>query len=366
MLQIDRNELAEAFKGLSKVADPRSTIPILSHVLVEAQGGTLSVTADNMDTRATFYLDCPKGPKKTATCMNKEGGAFLSALDCDEIGLELDQDEITFSNGKVKMALPSLDPKDFPSLSDKDDVDSVSLAFDAPEFLAALKTVKPGISTEETRYYLNGVFFTRYENRLRLVTTDGHRMHIKDLGKVKAFPDSILPRDFILAIISRLEKREGLVEITFYPDKNRVVFNFGKETWESKLIDATYPDYQRVFPTEDSLNSGVIFESAEMLKCLKTIAKITDISSIRFSFSKGLLTLSKISIDGANITYEMKAPKQGTHPFPDCGFNAVYLKDCLIALNSETITFRVSDAGSPVLIEGDSPDARMVLMPIRV
>ncbi len=366
MLQIDRKELAEAFKGLSKIAHPRTTIPILSNVLLKAEGGVLSVTADNMDMRATFYLECPKGPKKAATCMNKEGAAFLSALDCNEIGVEFDNDKITFSNGAVKMALPSLDPKDFPGPFDKTKSKSASFTLGAPELLGALKMVKPSISTEETRYYLNGVFFTRHENRLRLITTDGHRMHIRDLGEVTAFPSSILHRDFILAIISRLEKREGLVEITFYPDKNRVVFNFGKEAWESKLIDGTFPDYQRVVPAEDSLTSGVIFKSAEMLKCLKTFGKITDAPSIRLSFSLGTLTLSRASVDGANIMYEMDADKQGKQPFPDCGFNAGYLKDGLLALDSETVTFRVSDASSPALVQGESPDARMVLMPMRV
>lgn len=366
MLQIDRAELTEAFKGLSKVTHPPSTIPILSHVLIEAQGGVLSVTADNMDVRATFHLDCPTGPKKAATCANKEGGAFLSALDCELIGLQIDKEEITFSNGKVKMALPSLDPKDFPGLKEKKKKESVSFTLDAPELLAALKTVKPGISPEATRYYLNGVFLTRHEKRLRLVTTDGHRMHIKDLGEVKAFPNSIIQSDFIRAIISRLEKREGIVELTFYPDKNRVVFTFGKEIWESKLIDGTFPDYQRVVPAEDSLTSGIIFESAEMLKCLKTFGKIIDNPAVRFSLHEGILTVSKTSPDSGKITYEMEAAKHGNLPFLDRGFNAVYLKDCLTALDSETITFKVSDATSPALIQGESPDARAVLMPMRV
>lgn len=366
MFQIDRNELSKAFKGLSKITGPRSSVPIISHVLIEAKGGVLSVTANNLDMEATFSLNCPPGTGKASTCMNKDGATFLSALDCELIGLEFGDDEITFSNGKVKMALPSLDTTDFPKLSDKNKSKSVSFTLDAPELLAALKTVKAGISTEETRYYLNGVFFTRYKDRLRLVTMDGHRMHIKDLGKVAAFPDSIMPREFILAIILRLEKREGPVDITFYPASNRVVFNFGKESWDSKLIDASFPDHQRLMPAEDSLTSGVIFKSAEMLKCLKTIGKINRTPSVRFSFSVGLLTLSQRSPDGANITYEMEAQPHGTKPFPDCGFNAAYLKDCLIALDSEAVTFRVLDASSPALIEGESPDARIVLMPMRV
>lgn len=364
MIQINRKELADAFKGLSLIAT-QTDLPILSQVLFDAKGGVLTASADNMDMRGTFYMDCLKSAKLSATCMCKEGSAFLAALDCDEVGLDFDQDKTIIANGKVKMSLPSLDPMEFPTAKDKKGIKSVTFTLDAPELLAALKTVKAGISTEETRYYLNGVFFTHHKNRLRFVTTDGHRMHIKDLGQVPAFDDAILPRDFIVAVMTRLAKREGPVLITFYPEINRAVFTFGRESWETKLIDGTFPDYKRVMPDPKLLKSSVTFESAELLKCLKTMGKASNATAVRLSFADGLLTVTSRSPDGASITYEVGAASHGK-PFPECGFNQNYLKDCITALDSEHVTFKVSDATSPAEIQGDSKDARMVLMPRRV
>src|SRR3990167_3048937 len=372
MLKISREALAGALTATNILTRKRQSIPILGNVLLEADKDVVSLQATDMDLTFTTYLQCAVGVAVKTTFPGNAAAKFLSALTCDELEISLDENKVRLNNGTVKMALPTRPLEDFPVAPSLAKHKAVKITMPCADFLTAIDSVAPAISTEERRYYLNGVYFENVKGRLRMVATDGHRMHVRDTVKADAFPPCIVPGATIRTLQKRLKKRDGEIEIAMYEAKGevdeRVVFSFGRESWESKVIDGTFPEYTRLCPNKDKLTAAVHFGAAAMSKCLSTFKKaMSGERAIRLSYEKGTLTAGMSSPDDGEVTYQLQASESGKGQFPDIGFNGKYLADTIKALASPAITLKASDPASPALFTGNLTEADMfvVLMPMR-
>jgi DNA polymerase-3 subunit beta len=226
------------------------------------------------------------------------------------------------------------------------------------------------ISTEETRYYLNGIYIHATKSGgvdvLRAVATDGHRLARLEMplpdGAAK-IPGVILPRKTVMEVRKLIDETAGAVQVSL--SDTRVRFAFGDAVLVSKLIDGAFPDYERVIPSGNDKTMEVdrkLFAAA-----VDRVATISTEKSraVKLAATKGLLSLTANSPDAGTASEEIEVSYQG--PAIEIGFNARYLLDIAEQLEGENAAFKMADAASPTIL-GDAADASAlyVLMPMRV
>jgi DNA polymerase III subunit beta len=363
---IERATLLKSLGHVQSVVERRNTIPILSNVLIEARDdGSLRLMATDLD----LQVD-----ESVPANVTQAGATTVSAHTLFDIVRKLpegSQVEIAAAEGKMQIVagrsrfnLSTLPRDDFPVIAEGE----LPTRFELPAatLRQIIEKTRFAISSEETRYYLMGIFLHVVEEQLRAAATDGHRLARITVPRpdgADGMPDVIVPRKAVAELYRLLEELEGTVEISLSPTKIR--FGLGSAILTSKLIDGTFPDYNRVIPTAND-------------KLLKLDPK---------SFSAGVDRVSpiasektravKMSVDRDKVTLSVTSPENGlaTEELPadygsdglEIGFNARYLLDIAAQLTTDTAEFKLADPGSPTLIsaEGEA-DAIYVLMPMRV
>jgi DNA polymerase-3 subunit beta len=368
---IERAALLRALGHVHRVVERRTTIPILANVLIDARAGALLLKATDLDLEIT---------EKAAADVVQEGATTLPAHTLYDIVRKLpegaqvslettgEQGQLLLRSGRSRFNLQTLPESDFPDVTSGDFSHRFSLA--PSDLKKLIEKTQFAISSEETRYYLNGIFLHSTEVDgsllLRAVATDGHRLARVELPAPPGsagMPGVILPRKAVAEILRLGEDGEGTVAIELSANKMR--FSFGEVVLTTKLIDGTFPDYARVIPTNNDKRLTV-----ERDAFAKAVDRVSTISSergraVKLAISEGKLVLSVTNPDQGSAVEELEADYDGA-PI-DIGFNAKYLLDIAAQLDSDTALFRLADPGSPTLIQDrDGASALYVLMPMRV
>jgi DNA polymerase-3 subunit beta len=363
---IERATLLKSLSHVQSVVERRNTIPILSNVLIEARDdGSLRVMATDLD----LQVD-----ESVAANVEQAGATTVSAHTFFDIVRKLpegSQVEIAAAEGKMQVNagrsrfnLSTLPRDDFPVIAEGE----LPTRFELPA--ATLRQVidktRFAISTEETRYYLMGIFLHVADDQLKAAATDGHRLARVTVPKpdgAEGMPDVIVPRKCVAELRKLLDEVEGTVEVSLSPTKVR--FGLGSAVLTSKLIDGTFPDYNRVIPTAND-------------KLLKLDPKsfmqgVDRVSTIASEKTRAV----KISLDRDKVTLSVTSPENGlaTEELPadygsdglEIGFNARYLMDILHEIEGDSVEVHLADAAAPTLLrENDKSSALYVLMPMRV
>ncbi|WP_247997696.1 DNA polymerase III subunit beta [Brucella tritici] len=347
-VSIDRSQLAHALATVNRAIESRNSIPILANVLLAVEDGQLRLTGTDLDVEITTslpVLDCQPGSvtvpgKMLADIAKRATGDITLELDAASGGGRL-----TVASGRSRYKLDVLPAEDFPSFS--------AGKFDTTLELDLAALVAPCvhcISTEETRYYLNGVYLHAVDDRLVAVATDGHRL-MRNVGPTGDLDYGvILPRK----LVGLLPKGAVTVELS----QNKVRVTSGPTVITSKLIDGTFPDYVRVIPTG---NSNVLtVDRQALMKAVERVAAVADDKSRAVKFAVGdvlRLMLADKASDEVSIEFEGE-------PL-EIGFNARYVNDMLGALDEPNVRFALGDAGAPAVVKGEG-EWTGVLMPMRV
>jgi DNA polymerase-3 subunit beta len=236
----------------------------------------------------------------------------------------------------------------------------------AGELRRLIERTQFAISTEETRYYLNGIYLHAMDGKLRAVATDGHRLALAEVmtpAGAAGMPGVIVPRKTVSELQKLLTESEQMVGIELSGVKIRV--SSGAIVLTSKLIDGTFPDYQRVIPQR---NDKLL--TVERDDFARSVDRVSTISSergraVKFALGEGKLTLSVNNPDAGQAIEELAVDYEA-NPL-EIGFNARYLLDIVGQLEGDTATLKLADAGSPTLIQDREGAASLyVLMPMRV
>ncbi|MBA8838142.1 DNA polymerase III subunit beta [Ochrobactrum sp. RH2CCR150] len=343
-VSIDRSQLAHALATVTRAIENRNTIPILANVLLAVEDGQLRLTGTDLDVEITTslpVLDCQPGSVTVPGKML----ADIAKRATGDISLALDGGRLTVASGRSQYKLDVLPAQDFPSFS--------AGKFDTTLELDLAALVAPcvhAISTEEARYYLNGVYLHAVDDRLVAVATDGHRL-MRNVGPAGDLDyGAILPRK----LVGLLPKGAVTVELS----QNKVRVTSGSTVITSKLIDGTFPDYVRVIPAG---NSNVLaVDRQALMKAVERVAAVADDKSRAVKFAVGdvlRLMLADKASDEVSIEFEGE-------PL-EIGFNARYVNDMLGALDEANVRFALGDAGSPAVVKGEG-EWTGVLMPMRV
>jgi DNA polymerase-3 subunit beta len=353
------------------VVERRTTIPILSNVLLKASGSAVQFKATDLEREVIEQAPANVGQSGAITVPAHLLHDIVRKLpDGAEVQMTRDaeRERLTIAAGHARFALQTLAAEDFPDLAAGDLGCEFTLA--AADLKRLIERTRFAISTEETRYYLNGIFFhpaeTSGTKTLRAVATDGHRLAQVEIERPKgadAMPGVIVPRKTVQELFRLLEDANAEVQVSVSQAKVR--FEIGTVTLTSKLIDGTFPDYGRVIPQGNDKELKV--SNAEFKSAVDRVSTIASERgrAVKLNINSGKLVLSVNNPEGGSATEELPV---GYAAAPlEIGFNARYLLDIASQLESDDVIFKLADAGSPTMVrDGNDQSALYVLMPMRV
>ena len=365
-LTIDRMSLLRPLGHVQSVVERRNTIPILANVVLRAEDGELLLTATDMDMDIATEVGCSVMTAGTTTMSAHLLYDIARKLpDGAEVEIAVNDGHAMVSAGRSSFRLPTLPVEDFPAISSNEL--PVNFSFTAADMRDLIDTTRFAISTEETRYYLNGIYIHKAESgELCAVATDGHRLAMTRQALPSGaaqMPSIILPRKAVSELRKLLDDFDGDVFVGL--SETRAEFRFGVLRLTSKLIDGTFPDYTRVIPVgNDRIMQVDVSAFSAAVDRVSTIASEKS-RSVKMGLKSGVLTLSASNTDASSATEELEVSYDG--PEMEIGFNARYLLDIAGQVNSDMVEFALADQGSPSLVRAPGDEASLfVLMPMRV
>ena len=368
---VEQTALLKSLSRTTRVVERRNTIPILSNVLLRARGGQLHMKATDLDIEVTEAMPAEIETDGAITVPAHVIHDIVRKLaDGAQVSLETsgDTSQLVLRSGRSRFVLQALPESDFPDLAAGDLSNRFSMA--AGDLRRLIEKTQFAISTEETRYYLNGIYLHTVESEaglmLRAVATDGHRLARSEVAApagANGMPGVIVPRKTVSEIAKLVGEADAEVGIELSSAKIR--FTIGAVVLTSKLIDGTFPDYGRVIPAGN--DKQLVIECSDFTRSVDRVATISSERgrAVKLSLTDGKLTLSVNNPDAGNATEELEVD-YASGPL-DIGFNARYLLDIAGQFEGETAIFKMADAGSPTLIQDrEGASTLYVLMPMRV
>lgn len=368
---LERANLLKSLNHVHRVVERRNTIPILSNVLLTAEGSSLEMKATDLDLEIT----------EAAPAAVEQAGATTVAAhllydivrklpDGTEVMLSTDPDgnSMTVVSGRSNFKLQCLPQSDFPELTAGEFTHTFRLDSDVLKNL--IDRTQFAISTEETRYYLNGIYMHTAEADndivLRAVATDGHRLARCETpapNGAEQMPGIIIPRKTVGELQKLVDDPD--VAVTVELSESKIRFTIGAIVLTSKLIDGTFPDYQRVIPTGNDKDMIVDRQTfADAVDRVSTVSSERG-RAVKIALADGQMTLTVNNPDSGSATEEL-AVDYSADPM-EIGFNARYLLDITNQITGSDVKFTLADAGSPTLIIDTADENSLyVLMPMRV
>jgi DNA polymerase-3 subunit beta len=368
---MERGTLLKAVSQAQSVVERRNTIPILANVLIEADGETVQFRATDLDIevvdRAVAQVERAGATTVSAVTLHEivrklPDGALVSVSEDSTSG------RLTVEAGRSNFSLATLPKEDFPVMASSEY--SANFSAPAPVLRRLFDKSKFAISTEETRYYLNGVYMHVSESEdgkvLRCVATDGHRLARIDAplpDGAADMPGVIVPRKTVGEMRKLLDDDD--MEIAVSVSETKVRFATANITLTSKVIDGTFPDYTRVIPQGNTRRLEV--DAAEFAKAVDRVATVSSERSraVKLSLDEDRLVLSVNAPDSGAAEEELAVAYADERL--EIGFNAKYLLEIASQVDRENAVFMFNSAGDPTLMrEGNDTSAVYVVMPMRV
>ena len=373
-IKANSSDLLKALNHIHGIVEVRHTLPILSNIVLSAENNELSLSSTNLDIFCSDKID--------AEIVNS-GEISVPAITFFEIVKRLpsgsdvilsmgDEDtELILKCGRSKFNLSTLKTEDFPILSDKDL--STNFVISADELSRMIDKTKFAISNEETRYYLNGIFFHKAEsnsiNFLRAVATDGHRLAQYDIPLPQGADEItgiIIPKKTVFELRKVLDDADGDVSVSL--NENKIKFSFNNLKIISKVIDGTFPDYTKVIPQNNDkkfkTNNSELKNAIDRVSAV-AINEETKSKAIKLTIENNKLNLSVESQSKGSAKEEIDI-SYGNEKV-DIGFNSRYLLDICNEVDGDEIDVNLLDSISPAIIL-DKTDENLffVLMPMRI
>jgi DNA polymerase III subunit beta len=368
---VERAELLKSLSHVHRVVERRNTIPILANVLIRADRSRLAFKATDLDLEVVETVAAEVNPGGVTTVPAHMFYEIVRKLpEGAQIVLEASGDRavLTIRAGRSRFTLQTLPESDFPDIAAGDMTHKFVLA--AADLKRLIEKTQFAISTEETRYYLNGIYLhtagTGNDTVLRAVATDGHRLAQVEFAAptgTEGLPGVIVPRKTVNEVQRLIEDTD--VEVTVEVSAAKIRFTIGDVVLTSKLIDGTFPDYGRVIPLGNDKQLEVNKREFEL-----AVDRVSTVSSergraVKLSLSSGRLVLSVTNPDSGSATEELEVSYEAD-PI-DIGFNSRYLLDIAAQIEGDTAILKLADPGSPTLVQDkDAKGALYVLMPMRV
>lgn len=372
--EIHKKEFLKGLSLMQSVAGRKTTLPILSHILIEGEKNSIYLTGTDLET----------GIREELTATVQQGGkASISAKKLYEIVRELPEEMIhikkkenhwiTLQCGKSIFNLAGLDPEEFPSLPTYQDGYFSKVSTHLMKEMIE-KTVFAA-SNEESRYHLNGVLFSQSQQGtkvvLRMVATDGHRLSLIDRENqpIRGIEKGIIiPKKGVLEIKKIMGDQDGEEEIESYFDQTHGFFKMGKSLMVIRLIDGEFPEYDQVIPKGN--DKKIVMQKERIYGCLRRVSTMASerVEGIKLSLKRNSIELNSYHQDFGDAKEEVEVSYEG--PPIEIGFNARFLMEALNVMDMDEVMMELKDEGSPGILKPlsttESSNQICIIMPMRI
>jgi len=356
----ERETLLEGIQKIQGIITPKATLPILSHILLETQEGTLKLTATDLDVGITCVIPVD---------IQEAGAVTVPAKRLNDIIRELPEGVVSFTTKKNNSAvietescqfkILGLSREDFPKLPEVKE--SVVVKLEQDMFKQMLQLTSFAVSLDETRYILNGLLFKIHKNNLTLVATDGKRLALID-KKIQQDVDKDIRVIVPIKVIQELNRNLGAGELSVVLGGNQALFDLGNLIIISRLIEGEFPDYQEVIPAVSGNKMRILREGFLLAVKRAALLSTPDYQAVKLEIFKNTLVVSKSTPDIGESREEVRAEYGGKEIA--IGFNPHYLLDALKNLADETIEFEITDSEKPGVIRTNG--YVYIVLPMRI
>lgn len=362
---ITRDALLKPLQHIGSVVERRQTLPILSHLLLNAEEQRLSLTGTDLEVEATAYIPVMAPEAGQCTVPARKMLDICRTLpEGSELSIVQEAERAVVTSGKSRFVLNSLPAKEFPGVGDIKAVASFAVTQD--RLKEHIDRTQFAMAQQDVRYYLNGLLMEVGSTVLRTVATDGHRLavctskgdHVSDKNQ-----QIIIPRKGVAELARMLEAGPAPIQVEI--GQNHIRLLTDTLCFTSKLVDGRFPDYQRVLPQHTT--SKLMIERVLLIQALMRVSILSNekYRGVRFQVEQDLLKIQANNPDQEESYEELGAVYEG-EPV-EIGFNATYLLDALNAVQTEQVEIRLSDPNSCCLIQGiGDGKSQYVVMPMRL
>ena len=364
---LSKSKLTSCLQSVLQVVPAKSTLPILTNILVEALENKLKISATDLDISITSTVDCS---------VTRKGGAALPAKILFEIIRELPEAEITFEstntrvevrvpNGSYKISTVSAD--DFPKLPAVNTKKEIRVS--GEDLVSMIRRTTFACSTDETRPALNGVLWQTQGDRMQMVATDGHRLAKVSVEntKLKGMSEDIIIPPKVLNLIPKfLTGDDGDIGVIF--GENNIIFSLGEIVLTSRLIEGPYPNFEQVIPSKN--DKKMVIAKTDLAGAVRRVSILSNALThqVKFALDKETLALSTSNADVGGEGQEV-LPCDYQGDAIEIGYNAAYVLDILTKIDDEEVVFELSSAVAAGVVSSPSvpkEDFLCLIMPLRL
>ncbi len=363
-LRIDRAELLTELIPMQGVVERKSTIPVLSHLLLRVRDGKLHLAATDLDVSLTSWCEAEQSEDGALAVQARKFVEIVRAVNAPTLDLSSEgSGALRISAGKSKFKIHGLSAEDFPTLPEVDSGDQLTLPY--AQFKGMISRVFYAVSAEESRFQLNGALLKAKENALEMVATDGHRLALVERshqGVTKA--DGVLiPRK----ALHELQRFDSDDDLKFCRGEHHLSFKLGRRELICRILEGTFPDYEKVISKDN--NQRAVFDRKTLAEVVHRVALLTGERSraVRLKMAADQLTLSAANPDLGEATEEVACEYSG--PALEIGINPDYLSQFLASISTEQVAFDLKDENSQCIglpIDGEDTRYLCVIMPMRL
>jgi len=362
---ITRNKILPSLQAVCGVIERRQSLPILSNLLIVAEGKKITFTGTDMEVEmVTTIIHLCEDPGEITAPARKFLDICRALPDESNIDLSFKKDKVLIKSGKSRFTLATLPATEFPSTEVLENSKKITVSQE--DFKSLLEDTMFSMAQQDVRYYLNGLLLELSKNNLRAVATDGHRLALKEINVKTGIEETqqiIVPRKGIIELIRLLDGADENISIGI--SQNHIRVGKGEVQFTSKLIDGKFPDYLRVIPKG---GDHPITTNREILKQGLVRASILSnekYKGIRLILQKDLLKAFAHNPEQEEAEEEIEINYAGEDI--EIGFNVTYLLDALSAIKTEQVILNIEDPNSSCLILPDNEtECKYVVMPMRL
>jgi len=374
--EIVKKEFIRGLGLMQGVAGRKTTLPILSHILLEWDKNALFLTGTDLETGIREEIMVKTYQKGSASVSAKKLYEIVRELPEETIHIQKkDNQWITLQCGKSVFNLAGLDPEEFPSFPayQEENFSNVSTRL----FREMIEKTSFAASNEESRYHLNGILLAQIKQggkeTLRMVATDGHRLSLLDREnqKIRGIDEKgmIISKKGVLEVKKIIGDRDSEEEMGIYFNATHGFFKTGKSITAIRLIDGEFPEYEQVIPKGN--DQKLVMVKERIVSSLKRVSTMASerMEGVKFSIKKNSVEMSSTHQDFGDAQEEVEVAYEG--PPLQVGFNARYLIEAFNVIDSEEVLMELKDEGSPGIIKPLSSTAGLsnqicIIMPMRL
>jgi DNA polymerase-3 subunit beta len=363
-IRVKRSEFLNELAPMQGIVERRTTIPVLSHILLRGEADQLHLAATDLDVSLTTSCSAEVEGTAGIAVQARKFLEIIRAVVGDEVRLVLeDEKRLTIVAGKSRFKINGLSPADFPTLPDVGDHDGAEIPF--AQLKAMIAKVIFAVSVEESRFQLNGALFKLKEDSLEMVATDGHRLALveNDLKGAKAQDGVLVPRK----ALQELLRFEGEETVSFRRGEHHLSFRLGRRELICRILEGTFPDYDRVIAKDN--DKKAIFERKNLSDAIQRVALLTGdrARAVSLQFDAERLVISAANPDLGEAAEEVPCEHGGDEL--RLGVNPDYMAQFLAALETEKVMLEMKDENTQCIgvpVEGQDRRYLCVIMPMRI